>query len=496
MSFSWRLGSTTAGFWHGACSSRSRSKASGSGRLRSVFLAEWRADLADDVRWRHRWGPPESPVEVAALDAGMRAALSGLEEVVAGRGLRLFVVGPLGAGKSALLSAAIAEAAARGQHVATISVGTDPTILRSLARGEVGVLAVNRFDNLAPTTRSGVLASRASCSGLVATAESLSAVTRAALTDELDVVVDLPLLEDRPRDILAISQLLWPALCGDPSADFVSSCGDDALQNLCLGPYPHGVESLRSMLQQMADALITGGDLIDGQLRRQVEARDVSDALLGSFRVDATVVPVQATPAVVVVEGTTDVTYLHAAAALASERWGWSLLEGCDVVAAGEDRRGGAEKVWHRLFELTARSVDCIGLFDNDDVGRREHKAARKQNHRAELLPPEFDRLRLPEDHRSLEIEDLICLRVVDRFYEEHVELEPEERRERAGGRRRITPQGVDKQALADWAAVRMTIEECERVVYVLCRLRRELGLPVPRDDFDEWLRDLLAAQC
>ena len=461
-----------------------------------MFAAEWRAELADDVRWRHHWGPSESPVVIAALDADMRAALAALHEVAAGRGLRLFVVGPEGTGKSALLSAAIAEATGRGQHVATVSNPADPTVLRSLARGEIECLAVNRFDNLPPTTRNGLLTGRRSCAGMVATAESLNAVTRAALIEDLDVVVDLPPLDHRPRDILAISQLLWPDVCGDPGADFASSCIDDALQSLCLGPYPNGVESLRSVLRQMADALITGGDLLGGQLRRPLEARDVSDALLASLRVISNVFPGQSAPAVVVVEGSTDVTYLHAAAALASEHWGWSLLDGCEVVAAGEDRRGGAEKVWHRLFELTAHSVECIGLFDNDDVGRREHKVARKQNQRAELLPPDFDRLRLPEDHRSLEIEDLLCLRVLDRFYEEHANLEPEERRERVGGLRRITPQGVDKQALADWAAARMTFEECERVVYVLCRLRRALGLPVPREDFDEWLRELLNAQC
>lgn len=461
-----------------------------------MFEADWRADLADDVRWRHRWGPSESPVEIAALDTDMRVALEGLREVVAGRGLRLFVVGPHGSGKSALLAAAIAEGTALGKHVATISSEPEPAVLRSLARGEVGVLAVNRLDNLTPTARSSVLAGRSNCAGMVATADSLNAVTRAALTEDLDLVVDLPPLDVRPRDVLAISQLLWPGVSGDPGADFVSSCIDDALQSLCLGPFPSGVESLRSVLRQMADALITGGDLLDGQLRRPLEARDVSDALLASLRVPANVSVGQAAPAVMVVEGSTDVTYLQAAAALASEQWGWSLLDGCEVVPAGEERRGGAEKVWHRLFELTARSVDCVGLFDNDDVGRREHKVARKQNQRTEILPPDFDRLRLPEDQRSLEIEDLLCLRVLELFYEEHADLEPEERRERVGGLRRITPQGADKQLLAEWAAARMTVEECERVVYVLCRLRRALGLPVPREDFDEWLGDLLKTEC
>ncbi|MCA1708166.1 MAG: hypothetical protein LC808_34780 [Actinobacteria bacterium] len=222
-----------------------------------MFLGEWRAELADDLRWRHRWGPPESPVEVAALEPDMCAALAGIKEVLAGQGLRLFIVGPPGAGKSALLSAVIAEAARLNQNIATMSAGSDPRILKSLGRGDVGVLAVNRLDLLSAPARGGVVANRARCSiGMVVTAESMSAVTRATLTEELDVVVNLPPLEHRPRDILAISQLLWPGLCGDPSADFVSGCADDALENLCQGPYPHGVDSLRLFLQQLADALI------------------------------------------------------------------------------------------------------------------------------------------------------------------------------------------------------------------------------------------------
>lgn len=462
-----------------------------------MSLQEWRAEVANPSRWLHTFGPPESPVEVVALEAEMRAALESLGQVLEGHGVRLFIVGPPGAGKSALLSAVLAEASLRGHEVTTISAGSDSRLLAALARGKISLLVVNRLDALSTSARDGILANRGRCSiGVIATAETLSAVAQATLVEPRDVVINLPLLEQRPRDVLAIAEWLWCQLCSDPSASLVSMCDDEALENLCQGPYPDGVESLRSSLRYLADALVTAGDLLDGHLRRSVEARDISEALLAAFRERPTNDWGAVTPAVIVVEGSTDVTYLEIAAARAADAWGWDLLDGCELRAAGEERRGGAEAVWHQLFALAANSVECIGLFDNDDVGRRESAMARRQNLRVHLLPREFDRLMLPEEHRSLEIEDLLCVALLDRFYAEHVDLEPEERRERVGGLRRITPQGVDKERLAAWVAETATIHDCQRLVYVLCRLRKALGLTVPRDDLDKWLRDLIDDDC
>lgn len=465
--------------------------------LEDMSLPEWRAEIADPSRWLYKFGPSESPVEVVALEAEMSAALEAVDQVLDGQGVRLFVVGPPGAGKSAVLSAVLAEASRRGHDVASVSAGSDPQLLGALGRGRISLLTVNRLDVLSQSARDGILANRDRCSiGMAATAETLSAVARATLAEPLDVVINIPVLEQRPRDILAIAEWLWRQLCGDPSASLVSLSDDEALENLCQGPYPGGVSSLRDSLRYLADALVTTGDLLDGELRRSIEARDVSEALLAVLRERPTTGWGAVTPAVIVVEGSTDVTYLEVAATRAADAWGWDLLDGCELRAAGEDRRGGAEGVWRRLFELTANSVECIGLFDNDDVGRRENTMARRNNLRAELLPREFDRLKLPEEHRSLEIEDLLCVPLLDRFYEEHANLEPEERRERVGGLRRITPQGVDKERLAAWVSEVATIHECERLVYVLCRLRKALGLGIPRDGLDEWLGELIDADC
>src|SRR6266498_4198312 len=78
-----------------------------------MTLGEWREELADPARWRHQFGSPEAPVVVAALDRETLEAIAAIREVLSGRGVRAFVVGPTGVGKSVLLGALISEATAR-----------------------------------------------------------------------------------------------------------------------------------------------------------------------------------------------------------------------------------------------------------------------------------------------------------------------------------------------------------------------------------------------
>lgn len=458
-------------------------------------LNEWRQELKHEDKWMLRYGDEQSPVVIAALDPATRSAADAIRRVLAAEGVRLFLVGPAGTGKSLFVSALIADAQSQGQRVTIVSPATTAEFLGDLAKGAISLLAVHAMGALSSSAQKAIVANRARCSiGMVVAAEGLSATTAAALTEPLDLVVELPPIESRPRDVLALCNLMWPEICGVDS-DLLTNVDDEAAVALCRGPYEWGAESLRRVLEQLADALITMGDLVDGEFRRTVETSDVTEAVLAVIRSER---PSHWTPtsaAAIVVEGTTDATYLAAAAAVAEHAWQWNLLEGCEIVPAGEDRAGGAEKVWKRLLGLSEVSSDCVGLFDNDDVGRREFAFARKHSLGVELIPPEFDRLGLADHDRCVEIEDLLCVRVLDRFYGAREDLQPEERRERLG-RRRVVPKGVDKEALASWARTEMTIEDCERLVYLLCRLRKALGLPIPRDDLDSWLRNLMEADC
>lgn len=428
---------------------------------------------------------------VAAMDPVTVEICLNLRRVFSGRPIRLFVSGPVGAGKSLFIAALLAEAEEKRVPVRTLSPTTESEpILRDLARGNIGLLAVNRLDQLSPSVRTAVLQNRSRCAvGMLATAEHLSATTLSTLGDESDIVANVSGLEQRQADTLAISQLLWPGLCGEES-DLIGNCLEEAAESLCRGPYPEGATSLRFVLAQLADALISSERLQGGEFRRQIEGRDIDRAVLATYRANYAAPQPISSDAVVVVEGSTDVTYLRTAAELALQERGWRLLDGCELRAAGLDRGGGAKAVWQRLIELRATSVDCVGLFDNDKVGRRECGIARDQTLQVELLPAEFDRLRLDNEERALEVEDLLSLAILDRFFAEHPGLDPEEIRWRNGSWR-IVPQGNDKAVVAEWMASEMRIEDCERLVYVLCVLRKSLGLPLPIENLDKWRSEL-----
>jgi hypothetical protein len=84
---------------------------------------------------------------------------------------------------------------------------------------------------------------------------------------------------------------------------------------------------------------------------------------------------------------------------------------------------------------------------------------------------------------------------LLDRFYDQHHDLGPEEIRWRSGGLWRIVPRGIDKEQLANWASEEMELKDCVRLLYVVCLVRKRLGLPVPRTDLRLWLSELLAEE-
>jgi hypothetical protein len=459
-----------------------------------MLPSDWRAQVADTGLWEHRFGPPDSPVIFASLDPRTLDVTKALRDLMSGQSLRIFVVGPIGSGKSQLLAALIADAQERGIPMTDVSPGSDVRALpRNLNQGKISLLAIDKLDQLSSGIRSAVIENRGLCTvGLFATAETLSAVTLASLVEDNDLYMVMPPLEEREADVLVIAQLLWPSVCGAES-DLLGNCSDDAAENLCRGPYFEGATSLRLALEQLADALIASGDLLDGEFRRNVVAQDMIQAVLASVRAQGSRPPVTAVPAVVVVEGSTDSRFLVRAAQLAESERGWQLLDGCRILPSGEGRSGGARAVWQKLIELVAGSIDCVGLFDNDDVGRREAAAGKALGLPVELLPAQFDRLALVPEQRTVEIEDLLSIDLLDRFYNQHRDLEPEEIRWRSGGRWRIVPRGLDKEQLANWAMEEMQLKECLRLLYLLSFLRKRLGLPIPHSDLGAWLSDLLA---
>ena len=265
------------------------------------------------------------------------------------------------------------------------------------------------------------------------------------------------------------------------------SCDDSATTALIQGPFVDGARSLRKVLESLLDQMVADGDVVDGRVGRRITRGDVAAAVVSHMA--PKFAPLMATPQSVtlVCEGETDVTYLRAAADRAGTRQ-WNLLEGIAVKPAGSGRTGGADAVTTQLLLLGSHGNASVGLYDNDDVGRRAAKRAKDLGLERLILPSSLDPLRRPADQTIVEIEDLLPVEVLVNFYQAHPGLAPHERHW-VDGYWRVVPKGNDKEALANWVDTTCQYTQLEGFVYLLCLVRRTLRLPVPTDvpNLSEW---------
>ena len=188
--------------------------------------------------------------------------------------------------------------------------------------------------------------------------------------------------------------------------------------------------------------------------------------------------------------------YIKYAAALAEGSRSWDLKWPRIFQAAAAARGGGGEAVTARLIGMREGGIAGIGVYDNDAPGRRAAKLARERGLSCLLLPEGLDLLRRRGEQAAVEIEDLLPVDILMRFYEQHSEFIPEERHWRSGYWR-LVPAGRDKQVLAQWVSTVATVDDMDAVLYVLCAVRSQLGLPIPSDamSLKEWERSICARQ-
>lgn len=197
------------------------------------------------------------------------------------------------------------------------------------------------------------------------------------------------------------------------------------------------------------------------------------------------------------VEGETDQRMFQLAAQQAHSRLQVDLLKGITINPLGEGREGGTSQLISVVTEHRTNKVKDIFLFDNDDSGREAVKKAGTMDQRCLLLPREFSRRPEVGDSVEVEIEDLLSVDCLDKFYESHPHVSPElETIYYKKDGRRIVVCGSDKERLVDWVGQNATYEDLERIVYVLCWIRLELGLSVEKDrkDLEAWKRELCSA--
>ena len=195
-------------------------------------------------------------------------------------------------------------------------------------------------------------------------------------------------------------------------------------------------------------------------------------------------------------EGETDVTILSLASRLAAGRLNGGLLEGLEIVATGMGREGGTTNMISVVMERRTHKSRDLFLLDNDPPGRRAKEILKDLDQRTMLLPEVFCRKQgACADMVEVEIEDLISLSCIDRFFEARRDLTPEYEGLHYGSpeKRHLVVRGADKGALVDWLCDNASYEDLERVTFVLCEIRQNLGLPIPipRNETRAW-RDRL----
>ncbi|MFC7276051.1 hypothetical protein ACFQS1_18820 [Paractinoplanes rhizophilus] len=396
---------------------------------------------------------------------------------------------PTGGGKSTLIAAALAAFAEwevpYEQIQADQPVGL---VMKQLSLGKLdAIVVVDDCDKLQASTLHQLVANRRKCRGIFLTATKVGSETSSALDGEYDHYLRVPHLDRRPDDLLLVAAMIWSRMSMPPLAD---ACDESFTEVVLQGTYARGAWSIEAILTSMAELLETSGDLAGGHFNRKITSGDFMPHLLRLFREQTEQSAVAPTDAILVVEGETDEMYLRRAAELATEEQGWTLLDGLQIESP-TGRTGGGSAVVDRLLDLRRDGIAGIGLFDRDPPGSAAMDIARKHDLKRYQLLPKFDPLDRGDEGALVEIEDLLPVELLSRYYQERPDLSAEERHWRLG-RWRIVPLGKDKGDLAAWVCSVATYADLERYVYLLVVVRQKLGLPCPTELPDKpWLSRL-----
>ncbi|XVV15412.1 hypothetical protein ACQP2X_14045 [Actinoplanes sp. CA-131856] len=451
--------------------------------------AEWAQRFRETADWRRDFGAQGVPVEVVAASAELVQACDLINDLGRGDARFVLVQAPTGGGKSTLIAAALATftelEVPHEQLQADHKLG--PVMKQLGQNGLDAIVVVDDCDKLQASTLRQLITNRRKCRGLFLTATKVGSEISSALDGEYDHYLRIPHLDRRPDDLQLVTAMIWGRMSMPPLAD---ACDESFTEVLLQGTYARGAWSVESILTSMAELLETSGDLTGEHFNRKITSGDFMPHLLRLFREQAEQKAVAPTDAVLMVEGETDEVYLKRAAELAMEERGWRLLDGLQIESP-IGRTGGGSAVVDRLLDLRRDGITGIGLFDRDPPGSAAMDIARKHDLKRYQLLAKFDPLDRGDVGALVEIEDLLPVELLSRFYEEHPHLSAEEWHWRLG-RWRIVPLGKDKGDLAAWICSVATYDDLERYVYLLVTARQALGLPFPAELSDKsWLSRL-----
>lgn len=438
---------------------------------------EWALAYREESSWRRNYGSGGVPVPLVAASPEMREVCGLLDDVVAGNTRYALIHGPLGSGKSSVISAAQAACADAGvEYLQVFPDDYSGFMTRLAAKPTDAVILVDDCARLPTSTFRRLVELRGRCRrGMLMTTTKVASEISTLFVGEQDLYIRIPPLQDRPDDLLLLGSLMWERLAGIEN-DLAATCDDKAVDAFLGGVYPNGAWSLEETLSQVYALLEDGASA-----QTKISFYDLAPIFMRQARLAMPTPRIEPTKAILVVEGETDVIYLRHAATLAERKSGWQLLDGLDVQPAGAGREGGGIAVVQHVAELRRDGISALGLFDYDTSGRDAFEAASRQNLERLLLPTHFDPLHRDAVEARVEIEDLLPVDMISRFYATHAPLSPEEAHWRLGNWR-IVPRGADKHTLAAWVSEVADFEDIERFIYILGQVRQKLKLPCPQE--------------
>lgn len=443
------------------------------------------------------FGPKAAPVGLAGISEAIRSLGAQIQRFTKSEEAELFVLqGGSGTGKTTAATAVQAESQQDGVTSIFVNTGTVLSeVLPLIGRGQVERLIVDDFDQLSPKVQESLVLGFAKIRRGSFLTVSAPGPWLHQGAFESAIHEHVPPLETRPEDCTVIANFLWQQILDSPEANLIRNCDASAITQLERGPWTQGTHSLRRCLELLAEQQALRGSLQDERLTVSLYDGDILAAMVEVIRETSDVTQVHDRSLTrVIVEGDTDRVYLIAAAAVGHRNWGVDPLRGLLVEPAGSDREGGANAVVKSLIALGTQRFPAFGLLDNDGPGREARKTAGKFGLLPVLLPREFDRLQSPSGQEEVEIEDLVDPGLLDRFYEEHEQYAQERTRIEKGRLVRIVVGGAHKMECAEWVANHATLEDIERILYVIYVIRDQLKFTRTESEPDphEWLDRLL----
>jgi hypothetical protein len=192
------------------------------------------------------------------------------------------------------------------------------------------------------------------------------------------------------------------------------------------------------------------------------------------------------------VEGESDSRLLNLVCQLARPVYGIDLGQGLTIIPLGLGRDGGTSKTTEIVVgQRTKRNRDVF-LLDCDEPGRHAQKELEVLDQDVVLLDVKLACSRIGE---AVEIEDLISVGCLDRFYAENPDLRPEMEmiRYKPPISRRLVINGADKELLIEWLERNAELKDLEHVMFMLCEARsRVYQRKIPSNkDKQAWKRRL-----